>query len=298
MQQTATPVKKKLTWNKHQFAETVLYLRVFMTALNKALPTNERQTLYMIAKLFTDATVEVNSNRFRVAQHLFERGERYLHALPDEKVMLKSFLVNVYDRSKSLYHHRTGDVEKAISLIHHTLNNNRKLEAQGFHFLLFDRLSQYQNLSRVYFSAGKKTAALEMLSDCLVFLLTGQATLLADLNDHYVKEYDADMIEMRHSLICQLLFETTHRIQQENDAVQLAADCALFFEPMLQSIHRFMIRKPEEALIKQWLEIIPLFYRQQSAGLHAAVAAFGLQADAAALYKGIPYKLLEQFTAG
>lgn len=294
MKQPGKSVQKKIRWNKQQLSETVQYIRVYISALKQLLPHEERQTLYMIAKIFTDATVEVNRQRFHVARYLFEKGERYMQDIPEKKSLLRFFLYNVYDRSKSLYYYRTGDSRQAISLISNTLHNNRMLEARGLSFLLFDRISQYHNLSKVYFSSGERLQALDVLSDCLIFLMTGRAMLLQDLNDHHIREYDADLTAMRYSLMCQLLFETTEKLQRENNAGIFWEQSSPFFKQVLEAAGRLIIRTPVEGTLKKWLLITELFYSKQFHAFSEAATLF--VAHEPIFYQGTPLKLLVRFS--
>lgn len=263
MSQTKHSRFEKFKWNKSQLIETNTYVKVYIETLNKHLSPEDRQTLFMISKMFTDATAEVGRDRYDIAMHHYERGERYTAQVPEEKAFLRKFLTNIYDRSKSLYYYKTGDKQEAIRLVHNTLENNRELEARGFPFLVFDRVSQYHNLSRIYFSMNEPEKAFEILSGAVCFLVAGKSSVLSDLNDNHVEEYDSDLAEMRFSLICQLLFETTMHLQREKDKELFLQDSQLFYSNIIKASSDFLVLSSREEAVKKWLTIVARFYKKQ-----------------------------------
>src|SRR6266567_2096724 len=142
MQATKTR-QERLKWNKSQLIDTNTYIKVYTETLCTLFPPAERHCLYMISKLFTDGVSEAERDRYESSAHFFARGEAYLEKIPDEAALLKLLILNIYDRSKSYYYYRTGDIGQAMRLIHNTLRNNSVLEKDGFPFLIFDRVSQY-----------------------------------------------------------------------------------------------------------------------------------------------------------
>ncbi|AYN00849.1 hypothetical protein [Chryseobacterium sp. 3008163] len=94
--------KDRLQWHKNSLIERSGYVLFYMNSLRDHLPVEDRQTLYMIAKYFTDA-VEFARTNIPAAEYFFEIGERYQCEIPEDKVLLKKLIFNSYDRAKSYY---------------------------------------------------------------------------------------------------------------------------------------------------------------------------------------------------
>ncbi|WP_100338048.1 hypothetical protein [Hymenobacter chitinivorans] len=212
-------------------------------------------------------------------------------AIPAEKPVLKLFLSNIYDRSKSFYHYRTGNPTEAIQLVHNALVNNITLEANGFEFLVFDRVSQYHNLAKVYFGLQQPERGFEILSDSICFLMTGRARVLTDLNRNYLGVYNADLIQMRYSLLALILCETLTNLQKGTDAESFVRDSEAFMTPILAAAPEFVLHEPQEEFLQQWLLVVQLFYQRQYSRFREAAAAF--LATAPSCLRNVPHELLE-----
>ncbi|UOQ72922.1 hypothetical protein [Hymenobacter cellulosilyticus] len=228
-----------------------------------------------------------------MARHLFERGEKYVAAIPAEKSLLRLFLSNIYDRSKSFYHYRTGNPTEAIRLVHNALSNNITLEANGLEFLVFDRVSQYHNLAKVYFGLQQPERGFEILSDAICFLMTGHANVLTDLNRNYLSAYTADLIQMRYSLLALMLCETLTNLQKGADAEAFVRDSEGFITPILQAAPDFVLQEPQEEFLQKWLLVVRLFYQKRYADFRVAAEAF-LASEPSCL-RNVPHQLLESF---
>ena len=253
----------RFKWNRSQLIESNTYVKVFTETLNKLLAPDDRQTLFIISRFFADGAAESGRRRLRMAQYFFERGEKYTADIPAEKIFLKGFLNNIYDRSKSFYYYRIGNPAEAIRLINNTLINNQVLEANGFAFLLFDRVSQYHNLAKIYFSLHQPQQAFEILSEIVCFLMVGRSDFLPHLNNNYLTIYTQDLINMRYSLLADILFETTSNLQKETDKEIFFQESKAFFLPILRLAPGLIILEDKEALLQNWLLLISLFYERK-----------------------------------
>ena len=289
----AATISARFKWNRSQLIETNTYVKVYTETLNKILPPDDRQTLFIVSKLFADGAAESGRRRLHMARYFFDRGEKYVAAIPAENAFLKQFLTNIYDRSKSFYHYRTGNIAEAIRLVHNAIDNNQALEANGFEFLVFDRVSQYHNLSKIYFGLQQPERAFEILSDAIGFLIAGRSQVLEDLNNNFVTEYTADLREMRYSLMAQLLFETTTNLQKETDKEAFLRDSAGFFQPILRSSQQFMVLEESETLLQKWLAVVALFYEQKPEQFKQAAEDF-LESEPPFL-RSVPQQLLRGF---
>ena len=251
----------KIKWNKSQLIESDNYIRVFIKSLSPHFGPSERQKIYFISKLFVDGTVEVGQNRFELADHFFNRGEFFLNKMEDGSIM-KMMLINIYDRSKSLYFYKLGEHEKAIGLINNALQINGKLEAQGFSFMAFDRFSQYHNLSKIYFSKNEPEKGIAVLSDVISFLMTAKPNSHVDSIPNFLETLDADGVSMRSSLLCMLLFETIGKFQLEKDGAIFMERSDPFFSKILDSSINFLLLSKTDHYIKQWVMLMEHFYRK------------------------------------
>lgn len=251
---------RKHRWNKSQLIESNLYVNAYTKALQQILNDEDRLTLYMISKFFADATGEVLRSHYNVGMHLYDRGEKYISEVDQSNRPLLLFLSNIYDRSKSLYYHKVGDVEAAVELIHNTLKNNRELESMGLGFLLYDRVSQYHNYSKVHFGQEQPEKGFQMLADAIRFLMTGRATYLTDLNENYIKSLDEELNAMRFSLMVDMIFESTGHIVAIEDSEEFEEDSQLFFSHIFEGIEEMMIVNDDDKGFRDWLIAIKAFY--------------------------------------
>lgn len=287
-----TKKDKKIKWNKSQLIESDHYVRVFIKSLSKHFTPTERQEIYFISKLFVDGTIEVGYSRFESADHFFSRGEALLNRI-DQGSLMKMMLTNIYDRSKSLYYYRLGEYEKAIDLIYNALETNKKLEAQGFTFMAFDRFSQYHNLSKIYFSRNQFEKGLLVLSDVISFLMNGMPNHHIDGLDNFLTTLDEDGINMRSSLLCTLLFETTASLQKDKDYYVFKERSAIFFEKVLHASKNFLLLSKIDHAVKKWLDLIDLFYSSDG---ERFTRAAGAHLESEPLFYGhIPRVLVERY---
>jgi hypothetical protein len=279
----------KLKWNKSSLIETDLYIKLYIAALNQFLSAQEKQTLFMISKFFTDGAAEVGRNRTALAEYYFKIGESY-YEIAESNALLKQVIANVYDRSKSFYYYKTGNTAKAIDLINHTLINNRLLEEKGFKFLVFDRIQQYHNLSRIYFSVGKINDGFKLLTGITCFLVQGSCDLIPELNENFIAEYDDDLCKTKFYMLSQILFETTEHLLSIKDAEEFLITSTQYFSGIFVAANNYLVLVPEDKLLKEWILILSDFYQKK-------IKRFKLQANEfihkkPPFYNGLPHKYL------
>lgn len=255
-----TQKPKKIKWNKSQLIESDTYVRALIKSLSNHFGPAERQEIYFISKIFVDGTIEVTKNRFNAASHFFNRGESMLAKL-EEGSIKKKMLLNIYDRSKSLYYYRTGELDKAVELIHNALQTNTELESQGFPFMMFDRFSQYHNLSKIYFSQQQPEKGISLLQDVICFLMTGQPNAHIAPIDGFPHDLEADGTSMRSSLICLLLFETIGKMQADKDVAAFIHNSKPFVSAILDATENYTALTKVDQAVKDWLAVVQHFYR-------------------------------------
>ncbi|QEH42010.1 hypothetical protein [Chitinophaga sp. XS-30] len=167
--------RDRYKWNKNSFISDSAYLRMYIDTLKQFFSLQERQTIYVISKYFTDG-VEYARKNLEVANACFEAGERLVSRLDSGlPPLLFDFIANIYNRSKSYYFHKAGDHQRATRLVAAAIETNERLIASGhFDMLLFDSISHYHNytaLLRRNNQAEKAGSILGMLS---AFLLTAR----------------------------------------------------------------------------------------------------------------------------
>lgn len=283
---------KEIKWNKSQLIESDNYIQVFIRALAQHLSATDRQTVYFISKLFVDATVEVGRNRFLTSDYFFGKGEHHLMATQENPVMHK-FLRNIYDRSKSLYFYRLGKYDQAVALVYDALKTNKELEAQGFSFMIFDRISQFHNLSRLYFSQNEHEKALEILSHAICFLMTGKASPYLDMDGREFDKVDQDGVAMRGSLLCQFLFETTGNLLRETNREVFTMKSKIFMTKIFDALPCFYCLSDTDYGVRQWIETVRSFYLGNDHKFRSGVIAFNSKRTT--FYRSIPSGLLSQY---
>lgn len=289
------PVQSKLKWNKSSLIETDLYIRVYLAALNSLMTAEDKQTLFMVSKFFTDGAAETGRGNYRVADYNFRRGEAYYEAIDTEKEVLRRMINNVYHRSKSFYHYRQGDFDTAIRLVETTLQNSRILEKQGFGFLVFDRAQQYYNLSRIYFTQRNMEEGLTVLSGSISFLIQGRSKQLPDLNDHVMKEYSADLKRLRYLLLCQMLFDTAEQLMRTEDKETFLKNGKLFYAEVIEAAKGMLILAPEETGLKKWILLLKDFYAGKYTAFKSKATAY-LEREPK-FYGERPVAILQQYLA-
>jgi hypothetical protein len=254
-------VAEKLRWNTNQTLETNTYIRCYSDALDRHMDPATRQEFFMISKFLTDGTVALSKNQISLAAYHFEKAERYIRQIDPTRETLLKFIANVYGRSKSFHYYKLNDHAAAIRLIEETQTATEALEAkEGLAFLVLDRVSQYHNMARLFFSLGLEEKGFHQLSACICFLMTGHSDVLSDLNRNYIKEYDGPFIEMKSSLLQQLLTETILSLQKEPSAELFRKESASFLEPIFQRTEKFVKHSDTDEQVHDWLSIARVFY--------------------------------------
>lgn len=167
--------QKRLKWNKNTLLDTSSYFIAYMNSLKEHLSVDDRQEFYMIAKYFTDGVEHARYN-LRLSKYYFERGEYYKRKIPANNILLKKIVGNSYDRSKSYFYFKSGNYAMAVKRIHNTLKINHQIR-DLFPVLIFDSISQYLNLIKIYISQNNTEQANFILSELADFLLFGENSL-------------------------------------------------------------------------------------------------------------------------
>jgi tetratricopeptide (TPR) repeat protein len=212
-----------------------------------------------------DGTIEIKRGNFDYAQHLFARGEKYM-AQVDELTLRGRLIRNVYTRSKSLYFYRTDDHEKAIALVLEALQINIELEKSGLHFLVFDRLSQLHNLSRIYFALDQIDKGVDVIASMLSTLMTGQSSLYMTDIHWFLENLTEEGKTMRSSFLCLIITETLsnlhkmslNRWNEEGEVV-----ISTFYSNLAQTSNQFKELTNTDQELKDWILIIQLFHQKQ-----------------------------------
>ncbi|WP_264542666.1 MULTISPECIES: hypothetical protein [Flavobacterium] len=68
--------KNRLQWHKNTLIEKSGYVLYYMNSLKNHLTVEERQTLYMVSKFFTDGVESARAN-INLAEYFFAIGEHY-----------------------------------------------------------------------------------------------------------------------------------------------------------------------------------------------------------------------------
>jgi len=295
MQATKTK-QERLKWNKSQLIDTNTYIKVYTETLCRLFTPADRHRLYMISKLFTDGVSEAERDRYESSAHFFARGEAYLEKIPDESALLKLLILNIYDRSKSYYYYRTGDIGQAMRLIQNTLRNNRVLEKEGFPFLIFDRVSQYHNLSKLYFSLKERGKAMEILRQMVNFLALGESSLLEGADPAYLFSQEGYILEIRYSLLCQLLFETSGQLlkmKEEGPDGVFDAESRPFFSALLRSPGVMHFPPAQADPLIDWLRVVAVFYTGEVAAFCRSAEIYLQKGDS--FYRNIPREQMKLF---
>jgi hypothetical protein len=170
------------------------------------LTEQEKMDFYPLSLWFTKGLNLSKEGRLMLAGHYFSSGERYQQAIAREG-MLWLLLQTTYLPKKAYYLYKTGNRAAAEEMVNDSMDVMKRLERDGFGFLVYGRVQQYHNLARMYLAYGQTQQGLRLIAYTLQFLLTGRSSLLTDLNvplDQYPDEYST----YNYLFIYQLFFET------------------------------------------------------------------------------------------
>jgi hypothetical protein len=195
--------KNRLTWHKNSLIERSGYVFFYMNSLKNHLPVNDRQTLYIIAKYFTDA-VEFAKINISACDYFFQTGEYYHRQIPKENFLLNKLIFNSYDRATSYYYFKIKEYDKATERINHTLEINASIK-EIFPVLIFDSISHYQNLLKVLMFQKKKEDANTLIYEIVKFLLTGKTELKA-LKNCYNTANGPDFKDFKQFFLNEFIF--------------------------------------------------------------------------------------------
>jgi tetratricopeptide (TPR) repeat protein len=257
--------QKKIKWSSTQLTESNDYVRVFIKAISEYLTLPERQEIYFISKFFVDATVEIKRGHFEYAQHLFQRGEKYMEKV-DVASLSGKLLRNVYTRSKSLYYYRSDQYQKAISLVDEALTINIDLEKSGLRFLIFDRFSQLHNLSRIYFSLHQTDKGVDVINSIATTLMTGQSSEYMTDVEGFLDNLNVDGKTMRSSFLCLIITETLNNlfklsVDETSDGAALFT--STFYAQLTDAVKGFHVLTDIDRQLQEWLQIIELYHRRE-----------------------------------
>jgi hypothetical protein len=254
-------IAEKLRWNANQLLETNTYIRMFTAGLEMYLSPSSCQTVFMISKFFTDGTISLTHANLLTAKYYFERGEKYFQQIPKSEVIQLNFIANIYGRSKSFHYYKLNEIDQALKLTHDTIRKTKELESNPkLEFLVLDRISLYNNMARIYFSLHEEKKAFAILSDCISFLMSWKAGFLTDLNDHYVTDFEPNLVEMKSMLLQQLFTDTILILQKEVDRQVFLNDSYPFVTPLFSVKSQFLIQSQMDKAFSELLEIIEPIY--------------------------------------
>lgn len=167
--------EKRVKWNKNTLLDSSSYFVAYMNSLKEHLSTSDRQEFYMIAKFFTDG-VEYARDNINLSRYYFKIGELYKKQIPPTNKMLKKIVCNSYDRAKSYFYFKVGNYLAAENRIQNTLKINNQLK-DTIPILIFDSISQYLNLIKLYTTQKNESKANFILTELIGFLFLGTSSL-------------------------------------------------------------------------------------------------------------------------
>jgi len=256
-----TSVAELLRFKATQTLDSLSYIKIYSEALETYLEVNQRQTFFMIAKILTDGTISLHKNRSRLADYYFNLADRYISQIPSDQINQKHFIDNVYGRSKSFHLFKLGKINETIDLVHKCLNKTIELEKKdGLEFLILDRISQYDNLSRVLFATNNAKGGYAILSDCIIFLMTGKDNEKRKLHNKYLEGNNEDYHGMRSFLLYKMFTTIIESLLKVNSKEEFLSVSTPLLDPIIDNIESIISHTEIDNKIKNWLEIVRLFY--------------------------------------
>lgn len=195
--------KNRLQWHKNSLIEKSGYVLYYMNSLKNHLTVEERQTLYMISKFFTDGVESARAN-IALAEYFFTIGEHYQKKVPVDNVLLTQLIWNSYDRAKSYYYFKIKNYDMAVERINNTLEINKNIKDK-FPIIIFDSISHYKNILKVLVFKEEIDEANNMIFELVNFLISGKTSLFS-IKDCYETIEGDEYQEFRFFFLNDLIF--------------------------------------------------------------------------------------------
>ncbi|GAA4757643.1 hypothetical protein [Flavobacterium hankyongi] len=207
--------KNRLQWHKNTLIEKSGYVLYYMNSLKNHLTVEERQTLYMVSKFFTDGVESARAN-INLAEYFFAIGEHYQKKVSNNNLLLSQLIWNSYDRAKSYYYFKIKNYDMALERIYNTLEINKNIRDK-FPIIIFDSISHYKNLLKVLVFKEEINEANNMVYEIVNFLISGK-TSLEPLNDCYETIEGDEYQEFRLFFLNDLIFNYMFLNSEFNDS--------------------------------------------------------------------------------
>jgi hypothetical protein len=206
-------------WNRSQLVERDLFVKEFLSIINKDFKTTEKLDFFYISKNYTIATNEVKDGNMVLAKHYFDKANKYAKELNENSEVLFKLCNNVYFRSFSLYLYKKDDLQSAKDMIINSMQNNEQILENNveYLFLTFDTAQQYLNLSQLFHGMGKPNVAKRIYIEVINYLINGESKKLPFLRDLNISNESNNYKNLRTILFLETILSFYTKIIDESN---------------------------------------------------------------------------------
>ncbi|WP_158797076.1 hypothetical protein [Pedobacter sp. L105] len=188
------------------------------------------------------------------------------------------------------YYYKTNEFDKAIHLLVGGLSRSIELEKEGYYVLIFRRIEQLQNISRILISAGRYMEGFNLIRNIIRFLITGSAEGL------YVADWDHKKIVKIRQLMestCDAVFIQLAMLNTKTMESNIYDDRfydEFFFKEFLETLP---VDTYNRTIIYNWM-YVKTSYAEGEAGFFNNMTDFLVDADISSEYNVLKKNLLHQ----
>jgi hypothetical protein len=244
-------------WNKNSLISNSVYLKMYLDTLKRFFSVEERHIIYILSKYFTDGVEYARKSAF-IANICFETGERMVADLsPRFPSLMFDFIDNIYFRSKSYFHYKSGNYSRAITLIQSAIESNARLiESDHFDILLFDSISHHHNHSGLLRKTGHNGEADNIDSMLISFLLTNKSNYIFNSEKFESIVKDVSFYPLKYSNIYSLLILSIMKDEKIVIEEPETRKPRAFPDELISDwISKMIVQTEDDQKLKRWLSI-------------------------------------------
>ncbi|MBB6271583.1 tetratricopeptide (TPR) repeat protein [Pedobacter cryoconitis] len=120
--------------------------------------------------IYLDAVIACRKNDFQETDRLLELADGLLDTLPESHILPKMYKLSAWGN----YYYKLERWDEAIAFMKEGLLLSAEVERQGYPILIFRRIEQIQNISRIYQKKGDLKKAADLLRNIIIFIYSGK----------------------------------------------------------------------------------------------------------------------------
>ncbi|KIO77379.1 hypothetical protein TH53_09740 [Pedobacter lusitanus] len=237
--------------------------------------------------IYLDAVVACRKNDFKEADRLFEMADGLFDTIPESHVLPKLFKLSAWGN----YYYKVARWEEAIALMKEGLLLSAELERNGYPILIFRRIEQIQNISRIYQKMGDLEKANNLIKNIITFIYSGHAEglIIEDWNHELIRAVALVQENAMDSVFNQLAsLNSALMYTGEYDNVYFNTH---IFQPLLADMPADLYNR---AIAHNWMYVKASYFNDPEEVYFENLKAFFGDTEISAAYDHFKANLLEQ----